>query len=167
MLLLHLLINFLHHRSLGLKPEFKLGEYPLHSLARSLKSAQKDIPHTEGGVSVVPGLFEAYRSSLVAPDHLRFGLAQDVLRAMLVQCTPQARKYAGPLILGALRSSRLGRQREIFNVSAACLHQMGMSDVFAVLLVAPVCFENAIYLDSCVSQPGFVTMTIRSWRGST
>jgi hypothetical protein len=58
------------------------------------------------------------------------------------------------MIMNALRGSRLGKQREIFNISAACLYEMGMSDVFAVLLVAPICFENAICLDSCENDPG-------------
>jgi hypothetical protein len=45
----------------------------------------------------------------------------------------------------ALRAGRLGRQRELFNAATATLHQMGMSDVFAVLLLGPACFESAIH----------------------
>jgi hypothetical protein len=93
----------------------------------------------------VPGIFEPNRSSLVAPDHLLLELARDIVRAMLIQCTPHMRKHAETLIMKALRAGRLGRQRELFNAATATLHQMGMSDVFAVLLLAPACFDSAIH----------------------
>jgi hypothetical protein len=58
---------------LGFMPDFVLVEYPLHSLDIALKAAQKDIPLMECGLQVIPGLFEAYRSSLGAPDHILCG----------------------------------------------------------------------------------------------
>jgi hypothetical protein len=130
---------------LGFKPDFDITNYPLHFLSQQLRVCRNRIPLTDGGARVVPGIFEPYRSSLVAPDHLLFGLARDILRAMLIQCTPHMRKHAETLIMKALRAGRLGRQRELFNSATATLHQMGMSDVFAVLLLAPACFESAIH----------------------
>jgi hypothetical protein len=47
---------------------------------------------------VVPALFDPYRFSLVAPDHLFFGLAQDVLRGTIAICSPQALNIADVLI---------------------------------------------------------------------
>lgn len=129
---------------LGFKPHFDITNYPLHFLSQQLRACRNRIPLTDGGARVVPGIFEPYRSSLTAPDHLLFGLAKDILRAMLIQCTPHMRKQAETLIMSGLRAGRLGRQRELFNAATATLHQMGMSDVFAVLLLAPACFESAI-----------------------
>jgi hypothetical protein len=130
---------------LGFKPDFDTTNYPLHFLSQKLRVCRNRIPLTDGGARVVPGMFEPYRSSVIAPDHLLFGLARGILRAMLIQYIPHMRKHTETLIMKALRVGRLGRQRELFNAATATLHQMGMSDVFAVLLLSPTCFERAIH----------------------
>jgi hypothetical protein len=68
---------------LGFKPDFDEKNYPLHALSVALRAARDNIPITSCGLPVVLGLFDPYRSAIVAPDHLLFGMAQDVLRAML------------------------------------------------------------------------------------
>jgi hypothetical protein len=125
---------------LGFKPDFDITNYPLHFLSQQLRVCRNRITLRHGWARVVPGIFEPYLSSLIAPDHLLFGLARDILRALLIQCTPHMRKHAETLIMKAFRVGRLGRQRELFNAATATLPQMGMSDVFAVLLLSPACF---------------------------
>jgi hypothetical protein len=60
--------------TLGFQPTFDVIENPLHALSEAIKEARYLIPLTNGGAPVVPALFDPYRSSVVAPDHLLFGL---------------------------------------------------------------------------------------------
>ena len=101
---------------------------------------------------MVLALFDPYRSSLVAPDHLLFGLAQDVLRGTIALCSPQARNIADVLMRRTLSCNFLGKQMQIINPASASINAMGMSDLFAVLLIAPICFENALHLDSLIRE---------------
>jgi hypothetical protein len=90
---------------------------------------------------VVPALFDPYRSSLVAPDHLLFGLAQDVLRGTIAFCCPQAQNIADVLMRRTLSCNFLGNQMQIMSPASASINAMGMSDLFAVLLNAPICLR--------------------------
>jgi hypothetical protein len=130
----------------GFQPAFDIADYPLHALSNAISAARGQVPLTELNVPVVPAMFNPYMSSMVAPDHLLFGLAQDVLRATLSLCTPQVRKHVDILIRSSLSSSNLGKHRQVVNSSSASINSMGMSDMFAVLLVAPICFESAFAL---------------------
>jgi hypothetical protein len=138
--------------SLGFQPTFNAADYPLHALSDALCAARMHVPLTEGGLPVVPAVFDPYRSSMVAPDHLLFGLAQDVIRATIAVCTPRARRIADVLMTSSLRNNKLGKQSQIINPSSASVNSMGMSDMFAVLLVAPVCFESAMHLEGSTEQ---------------
>jgi hypothetical protein len=115
-------------------------------------AARMHVPLTEGGLPVVPAVFDPYRSSMIAPDHLLFGLAQDVIRATIAVYTPRARRIADVLMTFSLRNYKLGKQSQIINPSSASVNSMGMSDMFAVLLVAPVCFERAMHLEGSTEQ---------------
>ena len=128
---------------LGLKPTAEQRDLPLHELSVALAAVRKDVPLTASGHPVVPSLFDPYQSSMVAPDHLLCGMAQDVLNAILVVCPPDVRRHAEILILDALRSYNMIRQNRIFSASPPALLTMGMSERFAVLLVAPTAFECA------------------------
>ena len=41
---------------------------------------------------------------------------------------------------------------QIINPASASINAMGMSDLFAVLLIAPICFENALHLDRLIRE---------------
>jgi hypothetical protein len=101
---------------------------------------------------VVPALFDPYRSSLVAPENILFGLAQDVLRETIALCSPRARYIADLLMRRTLSCNFLGKQMQIINLASASINAMGMSDVFAVLCIAPICFENALHLDGSIRE---------------
>jgi hypothetical protein len=101
---------------------------------------------------VVAALLDPYRSSLVAPDHLLFGLAQDVLRGTIALCSPQARNIADVLMRKTLSCNFLGKQMQIIDPASASINAMGMSDLFAILRIAPICFENALHLDGLIRE---------------
>jgi hypothetical protein len=84
--------------ALGFKQTFNIADFPLHKLSSALSSARGQVPVTYQNEPVVPAVFDPYRSSLVAPDHLLFGLAQDALRGTIAMCTPQARNIADVLM---------------------------------------------------------------------
>jgi hypothetical protein len=100
----------------------------------------------------VPALFDPYRSSLVAPDHHLFGLAQDVLRATSALCSPRARYIAKVLMRRTPSCYFLGKQKQIISPASASINAMGMSDLFAVLPIATNCFGNALHLDGLIRE---------------
>ena len=130
--------------TLGFQTTFDVIDNPLHGLSKALKAARYLVPLTNCGAPVVPGIFDPYRSSVVAPDHLLFGLSQDVLRATLSHCSPTARRICDLLITTTLSSNNLGKHRQVINASSASINSMGMSEMFAVLLVAPTCLESEL-----------------------
>mgnify|MGYP003438799006 FL=1 len=138
--------------ALGFKKTFNIADFPLHTLSSALSSARGQVPFTDQNEPVVPALFDPYRSSMVAPDHLLFGLAQDVLRGTIALCSPQARNIADVLMRRTLGCNFLGKQMQIINPASASINAMGMSDLFAVLLIAPICFENALHLDRLIRE---------------
>ena len=130
--------------TLGFQTTFDVIDNPLHGLSKALKAVRYLVPLTNCGAPVVPCIFDPYRSSFVAPDHLLFGLSQDVLRATLSHCSPTARRICDLLITTTLSSNNLGKHRQVINASSASINSMGMSKMFAVLLVAPTCLESAL-----------------------
>jgi hypothetical protein len=130
--------------TLGLQPTFDLFDNPLHALSEALKEARYLVPLTNSGAPKIPALFDPYRSSVVAPDHLLFGLTQDVLRATLNHCSPSTQKICDYLIRTTLSSHDLGKHRQVINVSYTSINSMGMSEMFPVLLVAPTSLESAL-----------------------
>ena len=130
-------------RALGLKATTETNDLPLHELSAALEAARQYVPMTTSGHPVVPAIFDPYQSSMVAPDHLLCGMGQDVLNAVLLVCSPAVRRHAEILILDALRAYNMLRQNRIFSHSPPSLLTMGMSERFAVLLVAPAAFECA------------------------
>jgi hypothetical protein len=131
---------------------FNIADFPLHTLSSALSSARGQVTFTDQNEQVVPALFDPYRSSLVVHDHLLFGLVQDVLRGTIALCSPQARNIADVLMSRTLSYNFLGKQMQIINQKSASINAMGMSDLFAVLLIAPICFGNALHLDGLIRE---------------
>jgi hypothetical protein len=131
---------------LGLKQFMDESHCPLHALSNALDDCRSKVPLTDSGVPVVPAVFDPYRSSMVAPDHLLVGLARDVINATLCMCSPRIRRNAESLMRDALRDHNLGMQSELISIQKAVLHTMNLSEVYAVLLVAPYCFRSSLNL---------------------
>lgn len=131
---------------LGLKQSVNETNCPLHVLSSALAKCRPEVPLTDCGVPVVPAVFDPYRSSMVAPDHLLAGLARDVINATVTMCTPEIRRNTESLMRDALRDHNLGRQSELISLPKAVLHTMNLSEVYAVLLVAPYCFMTSLML---------------------
>jgi hypothetical protein len=104
------------------------------------------VPLTHCGVPVVPSVFDPYRSCMVAPDHLLFGLAQDFISATIAICSPRVHVAAEGLMRDALCLQNLGRQNLLFSRTSLSLHLMNMSEVLALLLVAASSFYSEIVL---------------------
>ena len=113
----------------------------LHNLSESLNRVRRGVPTNEEGVPVVPCQFDPYRSAVVAPDHLLSGLAQDVMNATITAATPVLRNVAETVLLNTLRMFCLSSQSQVFGQNY--LLSMNMSDIFAVLVVAPQAFYSA------------------------
>jgi hypothetical protein len=147
-------------QTLGLKSSVDESHCPLHTLSDALSKVRSQVPLTDCGVPVVPAVFDPYRSCMVAPDHLFFGLAQDVINATIALCNPRVRVIAEGLMLDALCMQNLGRQKQLFSRTSQSLHSMNMSDLFAVLLVAPSSFNTALILndeDGSAGNPEMIT----------
>jgi hypothetical protein len=124
-------------QTLGLKSPVDESHCPLHALSDSFSNVRSQVPLTDCGVPVVPSVFDPYRSCMVAPDHLLFGLAQDFINATIALCSPRVRVTAEGLMRDSLCLQNLGRQKQLFSRTSLSLHSMNISDLFAVLLVAP------------------------------
>jgi hypothetical protein len=75
-------------QTLGLKSPVDESHCPLHALSDALSKVRIQGPLTDCGVPVVPSVFDPYRSCMVTPDHLLFGLSQVVINATIALCIP-------------------------------------------------------------------------------
>jgi hypothetical protein len=133
-------------QSLGLMYQVDEIQCPLHILCDVLSKVRSQVLRTDCGAQVLPSVFDPYRSCMVAPDYLLFGLAQDVINATITLCSSRVRTTAEGLMRDALCLQNLGRQKQLFSKTSLSLHTMTMSDVFAVLLVAPSSFHTALVM---------------------
>jgi hypothetical protein len=134
-------------RALGIKAAVEDSVKPLHLLSEALERIASHVPLTEYDIPVVPAVFDPYQSCFVAPDHLLSGMAIDVINACIVSVTVQVRRVAEILIKESLFNGNiLTKQNKLFSISPPSLLSMTLSDVFGVLLVAPTCFKNALYI---------------------
>lgn len=100
------------------------------------------IPLTEAGNLVVPGIFDAYRSNLVAPDHLLSGLSKNIIDAVYKTLpSNETRLHAEIYISTALKDNGLLVQNEVFHKNKKKMHTMSLSAAFCVLLVADPVFK--------------------------
>jgi hypothetical protein len=85
---------------------------PLHELANALSESRKRVPLNTEGNPVVPAGLDPFRACVVAPDHLFFGLSQNVLTAALSCCSVKERNYAEAYMFIALRKYKLSIQNK-------------------------------------------------------
>ena len=135
-------------KKLGMKnSDAKLEDrYAFFRLARELDDARESVPVTSNGRRVVPCIFDPYRSCIVAPDHVFFGLTSNVIEGALKVSTRNQRQLAEVFIVDTLKRYRLSNQRRVFNIGNATMLSMSMSASNCVLLVAPWAFEQAFHM---------------------
>jgi hypothetical protein len=129
-------------QTLGFTRHISAESTPFHELARALSEAKKNVPKNVDGNPVVPACLDPYRACIVAPDHLFFGLSQNVIEAAISCCSVPERKAAESYMLIALRGYGLPVQNKLFGESAPFLLSMSISQVSSVLLVAPAAFRT-------------------------
>ena len=121
---------------------------PLLVLQCELEKVRSYIRKADHGGPVVTGLFDPYRSNLVAPDHLLSGLAIDVMGlAFDILPSTEWKQRMDQMICSALAENGLVRQKSVYNVSKGNLHSMSLSATFCTLLCCvPVyrCIMKAI-----------------------
>ena len=132
--------------ALGLNATDVIGDNGsmLQQFGLRLSEVANKVPKTDGGKPVVPCLFDCYRSTAVAPDHLVMGLARNLCDTILKLLTPIVRVASEGLIKEVLRCEGLASQESLFNHEKRVLHSMSISAIFAFVLVAPSCFRAAL-----------------------
>ena len=133
-------------RDLGMEgsSSFESSVRPLHNLNEALAAVRGQVPLTKTGKRVVASIFDPYRSSIIAPDHLFLGITHNVLNAVLKVAPVSMRRVAHVLIRECLEKDFLVHQSEVFNLSNAVVHSMSISAMYSILLVAPCSFRNAV-----------------------
>ena len=86
----------------------------LHELSIHLSRVRSKIPRNEYDLPVVPGVFEPYRSCVIAPDHLFLGLSHDVINCFLKHVSVAVRKRTHMIAKRLLRENQLFFQNELF-----------------------------------------------------
>ena len=134
-------------KTLGMKPNPTSPEESssvLLDLSKAMNEAQSTVPLTRNGAPVVPSLFDCYRSTVVAPDHLVLGLCQNVTDTLLKLLTPALRRTAETICKSLLRDNGLMYQEHLFDHRGIRLHSATISEVFSFLLVAPSAFRSTM-----------------------
>ncbi|PXF42873.1 hypothetical protein BWQ96_07381 [Gracilariopsis chorda] len=134
-----------HSNRLGMRSNesFSDSSAPLVAFQRELERKRDEISNSMGGLPVVSGLFDSYRSNVLAPDHLLTGLAKNVLEACFAALgSRDARLKADVSLCSALRDNGLIRQTSVYNVKEKKLHSMTLSGTYCLLLVAAAVFPR-------------------------
>ena len=107
---------------------------PLLHLTEQLDRARSEIPRSVPGEKAVSGIFDPYRSNVVASDHLLAGLAKNTLSVCFQNLpTRHMQRVADSPICAGLRENSLLQQNSVFDKK---LHSMKLSEVYCVLLVS-------------------------------
>ena len=109
----------------------------LHHLSMELEKARPQVPWTSQGDPVVSCWFDPYLSSFVAPDHVLFGVGEDIVKCMLGVMQPAERAQFNVLSMEALASVGYDAEGSFLGASTQKLNQMSMSSFTGLLLVAP------------------------------
>ena len=118
---------------------------PLLVLQVEMEKHRPAIAIASDGVPVVPGLFDAYRSNFVAPDHLLTGVSKNILSLSFCSLPSKAWKQRmDELVCSALAENGLITHRTVFDVSRNNLLTMTLSGTFCLLLVAVPIFETIV-----------------------
>ena len=118
---------------------------PLVYFYNELKRAKISfsIPLTMDNEPVVDPMFDPYRSTFVAPDHLLAGIAIDVLTvAFKLMPTPRDRRESESLISQLLQLNGLPREAKIYNEGKSGMQTTTISRTFCILLLSVPVFKG-------------------------
>ena len=109
---------------------------PLMKTSDKIKSIS-DIPKTSNGRPVVLPCFDAYRSSLISPDHVFLGLIQNLIEVLIKSMKTTERASFDMQTTNILRQNGMYNRSTILN-SEKGLITTTISEAFAILFVVPV-----------------------------
>ena len=110
---------------------------PLHHLSRRLDDVRNCVPVTTDEKPVVPCVFDPYLSCYTAPDHLFFGIGEDIVKAVLRLLSPAQRNHVNALSVQALAVTGHTVEGSFLSSTTTRVHQMSFSSFFTFLLVCP------------------------------
>ena len=111
---------------------------PLMKLSDKVKCL--NIPKTSEGKQVVPNCFDAYRFSLISPDHVFLGLINNVLELIMKLLKRANRDKFDRFITDILRYNGLYGRTTILN-SERNIMKTTISEAFAILFAASVALK--------------------------
>ena len=110
---------------------------PLHRLAAELAEAKERVPKTTDGKPVVACSLDPYMSCFVAPDHLFFGIGEDIAKAMLRLLTPLQRRHVNALTVHSLSVTGFALEGCSISASSTDINQMAFSSFSSFMLAYP------------------------------
>ena len=111
---------------------------PLMKLSDKLKGL--NVPKTSEGKQVVPTCFDAFRFSLISPDHVFLGLINNVMEVILKLLKRVQREKLDRCITDILRKNGLYGRTTILN-SEMNIMKTTISEAFAIMFAAPVAIK--------------------------
>ena len=126
-------------KTLGLRQisDDERDSLPLHCLAMKLAKVRERVPMTSMGEPVVSCYIDPYLSCFVAPDHLFFGVGEDVAKTMLRMLSPSQRKHVDNLTVQALSSAGFAVEGSFLSATSLQIHQMAFHSFFTFMLAYP------------------------------
>lgn len=117
----------------------------LHRLAQCLSGSTLPSPKDSFGNTILCSVIDPFRSCVVAPDHALFNHVKDILE-LSFRFLPDkhSRKCAESFVLQNLHDANLKGQNRVWSFDNSKLFKMTMSQVFALIQVAPYALRSAI-----------------------
>ena len=142
----------------------EIENLPLHRLSNALDEVRHKVPRTAAGNLVVPCHLDPYQSCFVGPDHVLFGVGQDITSAMLKTLNPKQRDHFNALSLDALSSVGFCVEGSFLAASSLHINQMSFSSFSTFLLVTPWAMRTAAGLPSpaiVMSESDFFSCSVQ------
>lgn len=128
-------------KRLGIKESTLPDALSFASYLREYEKILPNIPLTEFDAPVIPAIIDCYRSLLIGPDHLLFGLAKNCINAVIaVLPTKSYLESYEKNVLSSLKGARIPFHNNVVNFSEKRLLPMSISDTFALLAVSEHAF---------------------------
>ena len=129
---------------------------------KRLERVRHKIPKTSSGNRVVPGMFDPYMSNIIAPDHLFSGLAKNAINASVMMMSVKQRSLFNDVVIQLLSTNEMCTIQRLLSSSGTELVTLSISELYDVLLVAPVSCEIVLshlcerreksHVDMCVTS---------------
>ena len=112
---------------------------PLMKMSDEVKKLM-NIPKTSTGKQVVPNCFDAYRFTVVSPDHVFLGLISNVMEVLLKLLKPKERDLFDRNITRVLRKNGLYGRTTVLN-SEKKLMKTSISEAFAIIFTSTIAIK--------------------------